>query len=62
MSNRRPMPDWLIPGLLSCLLAVLSWLANSVHQMAGTLAVAVSEIKDHDRRLQNLETLFLDGQ
>ena len=59
MAQRIPMPDWLIPGLLSLLLAVLSWMASSVHDMSSTLAGAVNEIKDHDRRLENLETLFL---
>jgi hypothetical protein len=53
------MPEWLIPSLLSILVAILSWMASNIHNMAGTLAVAVSEIKDHDRRLQNLETLYL---
>jgi hypothetical protein len=53
------MPEWLIPSLLSILVAILSWMANNIHNMAGTLAVAVNEIRDHDRRLENLESLFL---
>jgi hypothetical protein len=53
------MPEWLIPSLLSVLVAILSWMASNIHNMASTLAVAVSEIKEHDRRIENLETLFL---
>jgi len=55
---RHKLPEWLIPMLLSVLIAILSWLANSVHDMAGTLAVAVSEIQSHDRRISRLEGFY----
>lgn len=46
---------WLVPALLSGILGVLGWMGHSISDMSKTLAVAVSKIEDHERRLQILE-------
>jgi hypothetical protein len=47
--------SWLIPALLSAILGVLAWMGSSIHDMSTTLAVAVSKIDDHERRIELLE-------
>lgn len=42
--------------------AVISQMAASLEETSRSLAVAVSKIQDHDRRLENLETLYLRRQ
>ena len=47
--------DWLIPAFLSAILAILGWMAVSLQDINRSLAVAVTKIDDHERRLQLLE-------
>lgn len=46
---------WLIPALLSGILGTLAWMGSSISDMNKSLAVAVSKIDDHERRIQRLE-------
>jgi hypothetical protein len=41
-------------------LALLGWIGTNIHQISTTLAVAVTKIEEHERRISNLETLFLE--
>lgn len=50
----------IVPILLSILVGVLSWMSVTLHQIAGSLQVVVYRLDEHDRRIQNLETLFLE--
>ncbi len=46
---------WLVPVLMSAMLGILAWMGTSVSDISKTLAVAVSKIDDHERRIQFLE-------
>ncbi len=37
----------------------LEGIETAIHESSATLAVALSRLSEHDRRLENLETLFL---
>lgn len=47
--------DWLLPVLLTAVLGVLAWMGQNIADMSKSLAVAVSKIDDHERRLGDLE-------
>lgn len=47
--------DWLIPALLVAALGLLGWMGETLSQISRTLAVAVSKIDDHERRILNIE-------
>lgn len=49
----------LIETMMAVGLAVLSWMALNIHDMSKSLAVFGVRIEDHDRRILNLESLFL---
>ena len=53
---------FVVPCLLSVLIGVLSWMGVTLHEIAGSLRVVVYRLDDHDRRIQNLETLFLNSR
>lgn len=55
----RRVTGWLIPALLMTLIGILGWMALTLQDMSRTLAVAAYQIQDHERRIENLETLFL---
>jgi hypothetical protein len=62
------MLNWLVPALLGAVVVVGSAVCSSLwaiaDKLAGintSLAVTVYRIDDHERRLDNLETLFLRG-
>ncbi len=57
--THKDVSSKLIAFMAAAALALLGWIGANIHQMSATLAVAVSKIEDHDRRLSNLETLFL---
>lgn len=47
--------DWLIPCLLGAAVYSLTEIRKELSSMSISLAVAVSKIDDHERRLQQLE-------
>lgn len=49
----------LVPALLTILIGVLSWMAANIAEINRTLAVAVQRVDELDRRVSNLETLYL---
>jgi hypothetical protein len=51
--------NWLLPALLSAGVGALGWLALSVSDLSGSVRELVVQMGDHERRLDNLETLFL---
>lgn len=53
--------DWIMPVLLSAAVAGIGGIYRELTQISTSLAVAITKIQDHDRRLENLETLFLRG-
>lgn len=66
ISDKR-VTDYIVPVLLTALLAVLGWIGSTLQAMSQTLAVAVYRIDsleqtekyhfaDHERRLETLET------
>ena len=57
--THEKLNEWLVPGLLAVLVAVLSWMAVTLNDISRNLAVATVRIEDHDRRLANLEALYL---
>lgn len=57
--THEKLTEWMIPGLLVVLVAVLSWMAVTLNDISRSLAVATTRIEDHDRRLANLEALYL---
>ena len=58
--THRDVSGRLLTFMAAAALALLGWIGTTLYQMSSTLAVAVTRIEDHDRRLTNLETLFLD--
>lgn len=57
--------EWLMPWLLGVLITVgsgmvgMMWvLADRIGELNATARVATTKIEDHDRRINNLETLF----
>lgn len=52
----------LVPFLLSVLVGVLSWMGLTLHEIAGSLRVVVYRLDDHDRRIQHLESFFLEAR
>lgn len=46
---------WLIPFLLSAMVGIMMWMGSNISDMSRTLAVAVSKIDDHERRIQRIE-------
>lgn len=53
--SHAKMLDWLLPVLLTAVLGVLAWMGQNISDMSRYLAVAVSKIDDHERRLGNIE-------
>lgn len=51
--------DWIIPVLLGAVVYSLAEIRKELGILNASLAVAASRVEDHDRRLSNLETLFL---
>ena len=47
--------EWLIPALLAALIGVLGWMAINIQDMSRSLAIAVTKIDEHERRLLKLE-------
>lgn len=68
MTRTQPSVTWSVVAstLGGLLLGIIAWECNratrQLEDIARTLAVAVQRVEDHDRRLQNLETLFLKPQ
>ena len=64
MTKELP-PSWKAAATVTggILLSVIAWevsrAVDSLREIERTLAVAVQQIQDLDRRVQNLETLFL---
>ncbi len=54
--------DWLIPALLTGIAGSLMWLSSSVSELSGSVREVVVTLDAHERRLQNLETLFFTKQ
>jgi hypothetical protein len=52
--------DWIMPALVSAGVGGIFGIYKEMSQISTSLAVAISKIQDHDRRLDNLETLFLN--
>jgi hypothetical protein len=59
MPPKQAMPDWAMPLMFGTLISILAWIAVTLQSMSNTLAVAVTKVEDHDRRLSNLETLYM---
>ncbi len=57
--SHKEAAGWLIPVMLAALLGVLGWMATNIAEISKTMSVAVTRVEDHERRLANLETLFL---
>lgn len=55
----QKLGEILVPLLLTLLCAILGWMASNISEINSSLAVAVVKIDEHDRRLSNLETLYL---
>lgn len=62
MPPKQTLPDWAMPLMFGTLISILAWIAVTLQSMSNTLAVAVTKVEDHDRRLSNLETLFMSGK
>jgi hypothetical protein len=60
MPPKQTLPDWAMPLMFGTLISVLAWIAVTLQSMSNTLAVAVTKVEDHDRRLSNLETLYMN--
>ena len=54
----RPVarPDWLYPVLAAALLALLGWMALSLHDMNARIGVVETRLVGVERRLANVET------
>lgn len=50
------LAELILPGLIA---GLLGWIATNIAGIRESLAIAVTKIEDHERRLENLETLFL---
>jgi hypothetical protein len=50
---------WLVPGLLAGTVSALVWIGSNIADIRTSLGVAVFRIEDHERRIDNLEALFL---
>jgi len=57
--TQRSVAQAVVPCLLALASAFLGWIGVNIQELTKTVAVAVARIEDHDRRLSNLETLFL---
>jgi hypothetical protein len=55
VGGQRTGEHWIIPALLSTLIAILAWMAMSIQDIGKSLAVAVTKIDEHERRITNLE-------
>lgn len=53
---------WLIPFLLSVLVAVLSWMGSNIASISSSLAVAVTRVAELDRRTTTLENIVLHSK
>ena len=62
MPHKQTLPDWAMPLMFGTLISILAWIAVTLQSMSNTLAVAVTKVEDHDRRLSNLETLYLNNR
>lgn len=51
--------NWLLPALLTGGVGALLWLATSVSDLSGAVREIAATLGDHERRIDNLETLFL---
>lgn len=59
-SQNVHVPEWLLAALLSVLIGILGWIGSTLHEMSNSLAVAVTKIDDHERRLNSLEDEYLN--
>ena len=63
MKNTPPSWQVVATVLGGILLSVIAWevsrAVDSLREIERTLAVAVQRVEDHERRIGNLETLFL---
>lgn len=61
----KQAPSWQVvaTALGGILLSLIAWevsrAVDSLREIEKTLAVAVQRVEDHERRIGNLETLFL---
>lgn len=62
MPPKQTLPEWAMPLMFGTLISILAWIAVTLQSMSNTLAVAVTKVEDHDRRLSNLETLYMSGK
>lgn len=59
MPPKQTLPEWAMPLMFGTLISILAWIAVTLQSMSNTLAVAVTKVEDHDRRLSNLEQLYM---
>jgi hypothetical protein len=45
--------EWIVPWLLGAVLAVLFWIGQNIQDMSKTLAVAVTRVDGHEKRLDD---------
>lgn len=55
----RRIAEWTVPVLMAAATYSLQQINSEMSEISKSLAVAVQKIEDHDRRLENLETLYL---
>lgn len=58
-SPKPSLTETLTPYILTAILGLMGWIATNIAGIRESLAVAVTKVEDHDRRISNLETLFL---
>lgn len=51
-----------MPTLLSAAIGVLGWMAVNIQEMSTGFAVLKTIVTDYERRISNLETLFLGSR
>lgn len=52
--------DWIMPALVSAAVGGIFGIYKEMASISTSLAVAITKIEDHDRRIENLEVLFLN--